>query len=117
MTDKKLWLRDDQIRPLLPDNGACMATDRIAVDGLLVGYMYREEPIVEEDSGWRFLAGDESPEYMADTSKQGVYAVNVIANYDTAIIPLLDAPTGAAFGRDWQTFWFQPEVPEETAKD
>ena len=109
MTEKKLWLRSHQIRPLLPDNGGCMATDRITVDGHLVGYMYREDSVTEADSGWRFLAGDESPEYMADTGKHGVYAVNTIANHDTAIIPLLDAPTGAAFARDWATFWFKPD--------
>ena len=38
----------------------CIATDRITVDGSQVGYCYREEPMAEGDSGWRFAAGDES---------------------------------------------------------
>jgi hypothetical protein len=62
--------------------------------------MYREAPHDDLDSGWRFLAGDESDDYMADSDRHAVYDVNTIANYDPAIIPLLDAPEGAAFERD-----------------
>ena len=53
----------------------------------------------DADTGWRFLAGDESDEYMADSSNHSVYAVNTIANYDPSIIPLLDSPEGSAFDR------------------
>lgn len=113
MTPKKLWLRPDQIRPLLSNDDGCMATDRITVDGQLVGYMYREDSVAEADSGWRFLAGDETPAYMEDSSKHGVYAVNTIASHDTAIIPLLDSPAGAAFARDWKTFLFRPDGAEK----
>ncbi len=87
MAERKFWLRADQIRPLIPNRGGCIASDRITVEGRLVGYMYRGKPVNKLDNGWRFLAGDESPEYMADTSRHTVYDVNTIANYDTAIIP------------------------------
>ena len=30
------------------------------------GYMYRERPDLEHDSGWRFFAGLESQEYADD---------------------------------------------------
>src|SRR5262249_30239665 len=100
MAKKKFWLRAEQVRPLIPTRGGCIASDRITVDGRLVGYMYREGPAHDLDNGWRFLAGDESPEYMADADNHGVYDVNTIANLDTAIIPLLDAPEGSAFERD-----------------
>ena len=30
----------------------CFATDRITVDGMKVGYMYRESPQDRNDSGW-----------------------------------------------------------------
>src|SRR5262249_31121261 len=78
---------------------------------------YREEPDNEIDSGWRFLAGTESDEYMEDADHHAIYDVNTIANYDRDIIPLLDVPAGSAFMRDPRTGKFV-EVeyePEEEA--
>ena len=79
---------------------ACFATDRITVDGCPVGYMYREPPDNDVDSGWRFLAGDESDEYMEDASNLALYDVDTIANHDPSIVPFLDESAGAAFERD-----------------
>ena len=67
--------------------------------GKRVRFMYREAPDNEIDSGWRFLSGSESDEYMNDASKHGVYDVNTIANYDPDIVPFLNAPVGAAYER------------------
>jgi hypothetical protein len=61
--------------------------------------MYRTSPHNEFDSGWAFLAGDESDAYMEDENKHAIYDVNTIANYDREIIPLLHAPVGSAFIR------------------
>ena len=70
----------------------CIATDRITVDGLPVGYMYREkpeegDPFERYDSGWRFTAGDESDEYMQTAQNSGIYKLNTICQYDPGIIP------------------------------
>ena len=92
-------LSADQIRPLALGRGGAIASDRITVDGRLVGYMYRTKPHNSQDSGWAFLAGDESREYMDDPRNHNIYDVNTIANYDPAIIPLLDAPIGTAYIR------------------
>jgi hypothetical protein len=75
--------------------------------------MYRSKPANNLDNGWRFLAGDESEQQMADSSKHSVYDVNTIANYDTAIIPLLDSPTGSAYVRNWATFEFMADKPAD----
>jgi hypothetical protein len=88
-----------QIRDVATGHGGCIATDKITVEGQRVGFMYREEPQEEVDSGWRFMAGDESEEYMDDPDNHEVYDVNTIANYDPDIIPFLEAPTGSAFER------------------
>ena len=96
---KKFKLAADQIRPLATGRGGAIATDRITVDGKKVGYMYRTRPYNKQDSGWAFLAGDESEAYMDDSKNHEIYDVNTIANYDTEIIPLLDAPVGSAFIR------------------
>ena len=92
-----------QIRPMLRNwkgPAGCIATDRILVDGCRVGYMYREMPDYEEDSGWRFLSGDESDDYLSDPQNSDVYDLNTICNYDTDIIPFLSYPAGSAFERD-----------------
>jgi hypothetical protein len=80
--------------------GGCLATDRIAVDGVRVNYMRREKPAHPQDSGWRFFAGDESPEYMAVNAHHDVYSVNTIVNHDPDVFPFLDAPVGSEFERD-----------------
>jgi hypothetical protein len=97
---KAFRLSPDQIKPLAVGFGACFATDKITVDGERVGWMYREPPAFDVDSGWRFFSGTESDEYVDDHANTSIYDVNSIANNDPDIIPLLDAPTGAAFARD-----------------
>ena len=82
-----------------------MATDMITVHGQEVGYMYRRVPdptsrFSEFDSGWTFLAGTESQDYVDDPRNFAIYDVNTIANFDRDIIPLLDSPLGSAFARD-----------------
>ena len=86
--------------------GGCFATNRITVDGLKVGYMFRE--LLDKDviSGWTFMAGDESQEYADNWA---IYDVNTICNYDPAIIPYLDATYGSAFGRAAGTDHFEKE--------
>ena len=99
MSTRPFKLTSEQIRPLATGHGGCIASDMITVDGFKVGYMYRDEPANPMDSGWRFLSGRETPEYMADASKHRVYDVNTIANYDRDIIAWLDAPIGSSFER------------------
>jgi len=88
-----------QLRPIAPGLGDAFATDRITVEGMRVGYMYREEPDDLLDSGWRFLSGDESDEYLDDGEHLEICDVNTIANYDPDIVPYLGAPVGTAFER------------------
>jgi hypothetical protein len=106
---KAFKIPGDQIRQMTPNIGGCFASDKIMVDGLQVGYMYREDSDDEVDSGWRFLSGDEDQEYLDDPDRLGIYAVNTVCNYDPAIIPYLDAEIGSAFGRVFGTDLFQPE--------
>jgi hypothetical protein len=98
---KKTFARSrDQIRPLAEGLGACFATDEIMVKGRRVGFAYREAPERKEDSGWRFVAGDESAAYMADPANLGLYDVNTVANYDPEIVGFLGAKVGSAFARE-----------------
>ena len=65
------------------------------------------------DSGWRFFAGTEPQEYMNDPENMAIYDVNTLATYATEIVPLLDAPVGAAYERDEGTDEFrEAPIPE-----
>lgn len=101
---KRFKLQAKEIERLISFMGACLATDKITVDGNRVGYMYRCAPYRPDDSGWCFTAGFESEEYMNNPNNSAIYEVNTIANYDPTIIPYLNAPIGTAWlrveGRD-----------------
>jgi hypothetical protein len=105
---KTFALRKEQIKQLVYGYGGCIASDMITVQGLPVGFMYREKPHNDIDSGWRFLAGRENDEYMANTKNHAVYALNTIANYDQSIIPLLESPVGSGFERQAAGAQFVP---------
>ncbi|WP_218012464.1 DUF2185 domain-containing protein [Bacillus sp. AFS041924] len=100
--EKNFYISKDKIKRLINSNEGCIASDRITVDGCKVGFMYREEPYQNgnPDSGWRFLAGDESDEYMINSDNHSVYQLNTICNFDHDIIPLLNSAPGTAYIRD-----------------
>jgi len=97
---KKFLLPADKIIPLVEGMGACFATDLITVEGEPVGFMYREQPDNDTDSGWRFMSGQESEEYMENPDNLAIYDVNTIANYDRSIIPYLNFSVGSAFEKE-----------------
>ncbi len=115
-SEKPFLIPGDEIQSLAPGHGACVASDMITVLGRKVGFMYRELPDRDIDSGWRFLAGFESQDYMDDADNHAVYDVNTIANYDPGIIPFLKAPPGTAFERAGETGPFV-EVDFEPPED
>jgi hypothetical protein len=102
MTDpsqKRWFLNADDVKALAEGFGACMASDRIMVDGARVGFMYREAPDTDIDSGWRFLAGDEDQTYLDDDTNVGIFDVNTVANVDPSIVAYLMSRVGSAFER------------------
>jgi len=111
---KHFRLAAHDIKRIAVGLGSCIASDRITVDGMKVGYLYREAPDNEIDSGWRFFAGDESEEYSADADHFAVYDVNTIANYDPAITVLLETPAPCAFDRDGTDHFVPVPPPSES---
>ena len=110
---KKFKLGSGQIKQLIDPIGGCFATDHITVQGMSVGYMYREASDNDSDSGWRFFSGKETQAYVDNPENTMMYDVNTIANYDPAIIPFLDAQVGAAFGRVPGTDEFRHEILDD----
>lgn len=85
--------------------GRCIATKAVSEDGAAVGFMYREAPLFEEDSGWRFFSGDESDEYTDNAANFTVYSVSDITRHTPDISPLLAQPAGTAWERDEDEQW------------
>jgi hypothetical protein len=95
----------------------CYLTQRVLRDGAKVGYPDREAPDRDDDSGWRFTAGDESDAYMDDADNAAYVSVGRVLSKDDAFIDLLDAPIGAAFERHRDANVFVPETDSRTGGD
>jgi len=106
MTSKYI-LPETNIQELIKPMGYCIASNRITIDGEKVGFMYREPREDADDSGWRFVAGDETDEYMDNNLNFMMFDVNYIANIDPAIIPYLQHKTGSEFEREEGTDTFR----------
>jgi len=98
--EKKYKLAASEIQSLVPDLGFGFVSDKIAVDGHRVQCMVREEPDEEADSGWRFLGGGETEEYLEEPEHISLLDINTIANYDPEIIPFLMYPPGTQIERN-----------------
>jgi hypothetical protein len=113
MAKKIFALKADQIQPLATGFGGCIATDMITVEGKKVGYMVREPTSRQHDSGWCFMSGEESQDYMDNPRNHAIYDVNTIANYSPDIVEFLNAPPCSAFARDASTGTLVPVDYEE----
>lgn len=51
MSKKKFKLSPEEIKAIITSGGSCVASDKITVEALPVGYMYREDPDFDTDSG------------------------------------------------------------------
>lgn len=101
---KNYKLKKEDIKKIIEIKSGCIATDRITVDGMKVGYMYRERSINESDSGWRFFAGDEDEMYTSNPDNFSIFDLNTICNYDEDIIPYLNKSVGLKFERSGNIF-------------
>ena len=75
----------------------CLVTHRVLYEGAQVAYLYREDPDNDEDSGWRFMCGDESQEYLDDPGNISFVSLGAVLREDDRIVNLLDEPIGSSF--------------------
>lgn len=85
-------------------------TNRILYDGQAIRFLYREAPDEDQDSGWRFTAGDETDEYMQDADSISYVSLGAVLSKDDSILHLLDEPEGSAFMRDEASGLFVPDA-------
>lgn len=95
-------LTRNEIKKLIDYKGGsgCIASDEITLNGKQVGFMYRDKPNNEYDSGWNFFSGKESEKYTNNPDNFSVFDINTICNYDDSIIEFLNKPVYSAFIRD-----------------
>lgn len=94
---KNFKIKSDNIKKIIEIKGSCIASDKITVNGLKVGYMYRENPSNDLDTGWRFFEGNEDEEYTNNPDNFQIYELNTICNYDESIIPYLNSEIGSSY--------------------
>lgn len=88
----------------------CIATKEVALNHQPVGFMYREAPVFEHDSGWRFFSGEESDEYTDNPDNFFLCDVSDILADNPEISDYLQEKSGAwewledgfASVNDWQ---------------
>ncbi|MBQ1689094.1 MAG: DUF2185 domain-containing protein [Lachnospiraceae bacterium] len=86
---------------LVKETAACYVTDRVSMDMQPIQYAEKQLPNPNfPDSGWKFMAGDESVAYLSDRNNIGVFDLNYVANYDKELLKILDAPIGSVYERN-----------------
>ncbi len=85
-------------------NGVCMASAQITEDKMPVGFMYREKPEEDLDSGWRFLSGNEDEDYLDNENNYGVFDVEYIVQLDALVRNYIHLPVGTELERNQNKF-------------
>lgn len=100
--------------PTAPYRAKCFVTNRVLEDGARVGYLYRQGPEREDDSGWRITAGDESDEYMANARNCAYVSLGAVLSVDDSFRSLLDAEAPCAYAVKKSTGQFEAVEPPES---
>jgi len=93
--------------------GYIIASNRVAKERMSVGYLYREAPDDEGDSGWRVFSGEEDQAYSDNADNFAMYNASTILEIDPSIGPLLATPAPVSFERD-TLGQFVEIAPDET---
>ena len=72
---------------------------KITQEGWKVGYMFRDDPEEDDDSGWQFFAGDEDDDYSDDPDNVEMIPVAAAVELDPVVMNYLGSPVGASFVR------------------
>ena len=82
-------------------NKKCFITKDVLVNKKKIKFMYHEQPDNEFDSGWRFFSGDETQEFVDDSTNLIFIPLSkVIQNVDSSIEKYLNYEKNIAFERN-----------------
>ncbi len=79
-------------------------------DGHPVGYLYREKPDAEADSGWRVLSGEETQEYADDPANFAMYNASTLVEVAPEVWELLGDDFPVEYERDSSGFFVKVAV-------
>ena len=88
----------------------------IGPNRLPVGFAYREKSD-NEYSGWVFLSGHESQEYLDDSSNLALSPLDLFLEMDPSLAEIIDRPVGTYWKRDnnpksrWSQIVDHPDAP------
>jgi hypothetical protein len=93
--------------------GYIIASHEVMRNGQPIGYLYRQAPDNDRDSGWRVFSGTESQQYADNPLNFALYNASTVAELHPQIVHLLVRTFPVAFARDETTGEFL-EVPFPT---
>lgn len=79
--------------------GYVTVSNRVMLDKMPVGYLYRETPDEDGDSGWRIFAGDETQQYADVAENFALYNASTILEIEPKLIEVLMHDHPCAFER------------------
>jgi len=91
----------------------CIVTRGILYEGEKIGYLYREAPDHDRDSGWRFLSGVESDEYLDNSENVCAVSLGAVLRCDDRMIDLLGQSAPVAYLWDANSDGFIEIEPAE----
>jgi hypothetical protein len=89
---------------------ALVSTDVGPVGGA-VGWLYREAPERDQDSGWRVFSGQETQDFLDDPANVSLVPLRELVVREPALEALLRAPHPTAFERDGSGTFVQCAFP------
>ncbi len=93
--------------------GYIIASNQVMIDGKRIGYLYRERPDNESDSGWRVMSGDETEVYADDPANWALYNASTIVDMDPSIKAVLHLGYPVEFERDPESGGFIQLDPQD----
>lgn len=86
----------------------CLVNNQILYDHEQVNFLYREEPIIEDeekdyvDTGWRIMTGKETDEYIDNSDNFSFVSLGAVLSRDDSIINILESEIGSEFERNYE---------------
>ena len=77
----------------------CIVNRNIMQGKERIGAMFREEPSIDIDSGWRIMTGSEPNDFNKDDNNILIIPLGYVIAIDRSISDLLDAPVGTIYVR------------------
>jgi hypothetical protein len=113
------WLKPEAHRPVTERryyDERCLVDECVLEDGVPIEYIYREEPDMGSDgdkypdSGWRIRGrmDDDATEEELEEREIAYVSLAAVLNHDDSFLPLIDAPIGSAFMRDFDRDSYDP---------